>query len=42
MVRSFNLCGPTAPDSSSSQLQGADTGAPRFGRTAYGAANVAL
>ena len=38
IVRSVKVCGPTAPPSTSSHVQGADTGAPVFGRTAYGAA----
>ena len=37
-----NVRGPTAPDDTSSQLHGADTGAPGLGLTAYTAANVAL
>src|SRR5262249_14700311 len=41
MLRSVNERGPTAPRSISSQVHGADTGAPGFGRTAYVAANVA-
>src|SRR4051812_49201691 len=40
--RRWNVCGPTAPLATSSQVHGADTGAPGRGRTAYGAAYVAL
>src|SRR5262249_31796626 len=42
IVRSLNVRGPTAPDSTSSHVHGADTGAPGFARTVYGAANGAL
>jgi hypothetical protein len=42
MVRSVNVCGATSPPSISSHVQGADTGAPAFARSAYAAANVAL
>ena len=42
MVRSVNVRGPTSPRSTSSHVHGADTGAPRFARTVYAAANVAL
>lgn len=42
MFRSVNVCGWTSPDSTSSQVHGADTGAPGLARTAYAAANVAL
>jgi len=41
IVRNVNVCGPTFPRSISSQVHGADTGAPGFARTAYTAANVA-
>ena len=41
MVRSVKVCGWTSPRSISSHEHGADTGAPRFARTAYAAANVA-
>jgi len=34
IVRSVKVRGPTSPRSSSSQAQGADTGAPGFARTA--------
>jgi hypothetical protein len=40
--RRANVCGPIFPRSISAQVQGAETGAPGLGRTAYGAANVAL
>jgi hypothetical protein len=33
-----NVCGPTSPTTTSSQVQGADTGAPGLDRTAYAAA----
>ena len=42
MLRRVNDCGITFPLSTSSQVHGADTGAPRFGRSAYAAAKVAL
>ena len=42
MLRSVNDCGLTLPLSTSSQVHGADTGAPGLARTAYAAANVAL
>ena len=41
-VFSVNVRGATSPLFTSSHVQGADTGAPGFGRTAYAAANVAL
>ena len=42
MFRSVNVPGFTSPRSTSSHVHGADTGAPRFARTVYAAANVAL
>ena len=42
MLRSVNEPGLTLPRSTSSHVHGADTGAPRFARTVYAAANVAL
>ena len=42
MFRRLNVSGSTSPRSISSHVHGADTGAPRFARTVYGAANVAL
>ena len=42
MFRSVNVRGFTSPRSISSHVHGADTGAPRFARTVYAAANVAL
>ena len=42
MLRRLNVVGPTFPVMTSSQVHGADTGAPGFARTAYAAANVAL
>ena len=42
IVRSVNVRGTTAPDSTSSHVHGADTGAPGLARTVYAAANVAL
>src|SRR5262245_21259040 len=42
MLRSVNVFGETSPRSICSHVQGADTGAPGLGRTAYAAACVAL
>src|SRR5712672_1170645 len=42
MFRRVNVPGFTSPRSTSSHVQGADTGAPRFARTVYAAAKVAL
>ena len=41
MFRSVKVVGPTLPPSTSFHVHGADTGAPRFARTVYAAANVA-
>ena len=42
MFRSVNVRGATSPPSISFHVHGADTGAPRFARTVYAAAKVAL
>ena len=42
MERSVKVCGNTSPPATSSQVHGADTGAPGLARTAYAAAKVAL
>ena len=42
MLRRLKVSGATLPFSISSHVHGADTGAPRFARTVYAAANVAL
>jgi hypothetical protein len=42
IVERVKVRGPTVPRSTSSQVHGADTGAPGLARVAYGAAHVAL